>query len=179
MLRWRQGEEDALELLIPLVYQELRSLARQRMFGERGEHTLQPTELVSEAYVRLSGSQPVEWQDRSHFFAVASKVMRHILVDHARARSRLRRGGDLSRVTLDDSLDLSLDQPEELIALDEALKQLEQVDARKAQVVQLRYFGGLSLDDTAEVLGVSQVTVVRDWRLARTWLLRALEPEEP
>lgn len=176
LLRWRQGDEGALELLMPLVYQELKRLARRRMFGERQGHTLQPTELVNEAYVRLCGSESLEWRDRSHFFAVASKVMRNILVDHARGRSRLRRGGELARVSLDEALSLSLDRPEELVALDEALENLEQVEARKAQVVQLRYFGGLSLDETAEVLGVSQVTVVRDWRLARAWLLRALQP---
>lgn len=174
LARWRDGDQSAYEELIPLVYDEMRRLARGRLGRERSDHTLQPTALVHEAYVKLLGRDHPRWRDRAHFFAVASLVMRRVLIDHARGRHRQRRGGGAVRVEL-DAARLGVDVPSvDMIALGQALGRLELDDPRKAQVVQLRFFGGLTLEEVADVLEVSPVTVVRDWRLARAWLLREL-----
>ena len=174
---WGRGEESALEQLIPVVHQELRRLARRYMAGERPDHTLQTTELVNEAYLRLVDSQRVKWQDRAHFFAVSAQLMRRILVDSTRRRRHLKRGGGAQRVTLSEGMAVSLPPGEDLLALDEALSELSKVDCRKGRLVELRFFGGLSVKEAAEVLNVSERTVHRDWRLARTWLARELSRE--
>jgi RNA polymerase sigma-70 factor (ECF subfamily) len=171
---WGQGKESALNELLPLVHQELRRLARRYMFGERQGHTLQTTALVNEAYLRLLGSQKVNWQNRAHFFAISAQLMRRILVDAARARAYQKRGGDTPKITLDEALIRPEERGRDLIALDDALKALDAVDARKSKVVELRFFGGLSVDETAEVLSVSPETVHRDWRLAKAWLQREM-----
>jgi RNA polymerase sigma-70 factor, ECF subfamily len=166
----RNGDKTAEARLIPVVYGELRRLAGYYLRSERPSHTLQPTALVHEAYIRLTGMQEVDWQGRAHFFAVAAQVMRHILVDHARAHAATKRGGDWEPVTLDEARAVSLSRPEEFVALDEALQRLSAMDARQGRIVELRFFGGLTEEETAEVLGVSARTIKRDWRLARAWL---------
>ncbi len=170
---WSNGDQDAFDRLIPLVYEELRRMAKRYMDRQNPGHTLQTTAIIHEAYLRLVDQKEVNWQNRAHFFAVAARVMRHILVDHARARHAAKRGGEARFVALDEVTVIS-DQRAELLALDDALESLAAVDRRKCQVVELRYFGGLSVEETAEVLKVSAETVGRDWRLARTWLLREL-----
>jgi RNA polymerase sigma factor (TIGR02999 family) len=172
---WASGNRNALDALTPRVYQELRRLAGHYMRGERPGNTLQTTALVHEAFLRLIDGNSVEWQDRAHFFAVCAQVMRRILLDHARRRLAAKRGGAVLRINVDDALDLSVRRDRELIALDEALEQLSQVDPRKARIVELRFFGGLSVEEVADVLGVSPDTVARDWRLARAWLLSHLK----
>jgi len=171
---WSQGEDAALEKLVPLVHQELRRLARRYMFGERVGHTLQATALVNEAYLKLLGSQKVDWQNRAHFFAISTQLMRRILVDSARARGYQKRGGGVPRVTLDEALIGPKEKGYDLVALDDVLKVLAEVDLRKSQVVELRFFGGLSVEETAAVLKVSPDTVLRDWRLAKAWLKREM-----
>ena len=175
---WGQGQDSALEKLLPLVYQELRRIARRYMAGERTGHTLQTTALVNEAYLRLIDSRKVNWQSRAHFFAISAQLMRRILVDHARSRRYQKRGGGAQPVTLDDDLLVSPGQGpgqgKYLVALDDSLKALADVDLRKSKVVELRFFGGLSVEETAEVLKVSQDTVLRDWRLAKSWLRREM-----
>jgi len=175
---WGQGQDSALGQLLPMVYGELRRIARHYMAGERTGHTLQTTALVNEAYLRLIDSRKVNWQNRTHFFAMSAQLMRRILVDHARSRRYQKRGGGAQQVTLDDDLILSAGQGKDLVALDDALKALEEVDARKSRVVELRFFGGLSVKETADVLKVSQDTVLRDWRLARSWLRREIGKAE-
>jgi RNA polymerase sigma factor (TIGR02999 family) len=160
--------------LTPLVYEELRRIAHRYVGRERDGHTLQTTALVNEAYVRLAGGQKIEWQNRAHFFAVTAQVMRRILIDHARCRHYVKRGGEAQRVSFDDAALMSPERAAELVALDEALNELAKLDARKSRVVELRYFGGLSLEETADVLEVSVMTVRRDWRAAKAWLYRAL-----
>jgi RNA polymerase sigma factor (TIGR02999 family) len=179
LLAWRQGEESALEKLTPVVYEELRRLAHRYMAGERAAHTLQTTALVNEAYVRLIDGKQVNWQNRAHFFAVSARLMRRILVDWARSRQSQKRGDQPQRVTLDEAPMLTRERNEDLVALDEALKTLTEVDPRKSHVVEMRFFGGLSVEETAEVLKVSPDTVLRDWRLAKLWLLRELSGEAP
>ena len=174
---WSAGEPGALEKLTPLVYKELHRLAKRYMAHEHSGHTLQTTALVNEAYLRLVGSSQVSWQDRTHFFAVSAQVMRHILVDFARSRRYQRRGGGGERVSLEEGVVVSRQQSGAVVAVDEALKVLEAVDRRKSQVVELRFFGGLSVEETAQALGVSPETVLRDWRLAKAWLLRELRGE--
>jgi RNA polymerase sigma-70 factor (ECF subfamily) len=174
LLAWAAGDESALERLVPLVHGELRRLARREMNRERSGHTFQTTDLVNEAYLRLIDVSRVKWQDRAHFFAMSSRLMRRILVDHARARKSRKRGGGASPVALDETLIVSADRGADLVALDDALQALAEVDVRKSQVVELRFFGGLTAEETAEALGVSIDTVRRDWRLARAWLLREL-----
>ena len=174
LLAWRNGNESALEQLVPLVHGELRRLARREMVRERPGHTFQTTDLVNEAYLRLIDVRRVRWQDRAHFFAMSSTLMRRILVDHARERRARKRGGDARRVSFDEALTVSAERGSDLVALDEALRALEEVDGRKSRVVELRFFGGLTAEETAEALGVSAETVRRDWRLARAWLLREL-----
>jgi RNA polymerase sigma factor (TIGR02999 family) len=177
---WTQGEESALGELTPLVHGELRRLARSYLRRERGGHTLQTDALVNEAYVRLIDLRRIAWRDRTHFFALAARLMRRILVDYARARQYQKRGGGLQRVPLDLAGDVSLGRSDDLVALDDALSALARVDPRKAQVVELRHFGGLSVAEVAEVLAVSEQTVMRDWRLAKMWLLRELsDPAAP
>jgi RNA polymerase sigma factor (TIGR02999 family) len=175
LLAWNQGDEQALDRLMPLVHRELHRLAHHYMAGERPGHPLQTTALVNEAYVRLIDSSRVRWQNRAHFFAVSAKLMRRILVDVARARAQLKRGGDAVQVSLDDAMDVAREPGADLIALDDALTMLAAFDERKSKVVELRFFGGLSVEETAEVLGISAVTVMRDWGLAKAWLLRELE----
>ena len=159
---------------MPLVHSELRRLARRYMGRERPGHTLQPTALVNEAYMRLVAVNQVQWQNRAHFFAIAARTMRRILVDSARARGNEKRGGGAGRVSFDEALVVSNEPGQDLVALDEALQALETIHPRKSQVVELRYFGGLSLEETAEALQISTDTVKRDWRFARLWLLREL-----
>jgi RNA polymerase sigma-70 factor (ECF subfamily) len=174
LLAWGKGDQDALAKLTPLVYEELHRLARRYMAKERPGHTLQATALVNEAYLRLVDSSRVRWQNRTHFLAVAAQLMRRVLVDFARTRVSHKRGGDWREVTLDDGLVLINEPESDLAALDDALESLAKMDPRKAKVVELRFFGGLSVEDTAEVLQVSNITVMRDWNLAKSWLLREL-----
>lgn len=172
LARWSDGDEDALHRLVPLVERELRRLAQWQMAAERPGHLLQPTALVNEAYLRLVDMARVRWQNRAHFFAVAARLMRRILVDEARSRQSLKRGGGTQRVTFDEALPVSTESPEQLIALDDALQALAAVAERKSRVVELRYFGGLTVEETAEVLKISPETVLRDWKFAKSWLLR-------
>jgi RNA polymerase sigma-70 factor (ECF subfamily) len=175
---WSEGDRVAFDKLMPLVYQELRHMARRYMDRQQAGHTLQTTALIHEAYLRLVDcQQEVSWQNRAHFFGVAAKAMRHILVDYARARQAAKRGGGAFEVSLDESTVVSEERTAELAALDDALLSLASFDQRKSQVVELRYFGGLTVEETAEVLKVSPETVARDWRIARTWLLRELSKE--
>ena len=171
---WGGGDEAALERLTPLVYGELRRLARIYMRGEAPGNTLQTTALVNEAYLRLVDVTNVRWQDRAHFFAVSAQMMRRILVDAAKARTRVKRGGGAVHFNLNESIDAVPARASELIALDEALDRLSQLDPRKARVVELRFFGGLSVEETAEVLKISPQSVMRDWKLAKAWLMREL-----
>ncbi len=174
LVDWRNGDQGALERLIPLVHEELRRVARRHMAHERAGHTLQATALVNEAYVRLIDIRQVNWQDRAHFFAMSSRLMRRILVDFARAKGYQKRGGGVQKVSLDEALIVSQEPGADLVALDAALNALAVFDARKAQVVEMRFFGGLSVEETAEALKVSVDTVMRDWKLAKAWLLREL-----
>ncbi len=174
---WSSGEEQALDQLIPLVYTELRRLAHRYMGGEREAHTLQSTALVHEAYERLVDLKDVTWQNRAHFFAVSAQMMRRILVDYARARRYSKRGGEWQRVPLDEAIAVFGDRKTDVVALDDALHALAAMDPRKSRIVEMRYFGGLSIKETAEVLEVSEETVQRDWRLAKVWLLRELTRE--
>lgn len=166
---WSDGDENALKKLTPIVYEELRRLARHYMRGERTGNSLQATALVNEAYLRLVDYKRMRWHNRAHFFAVSAQLMRRILVDHARRRN-LKRGADVEQISIDDAAMVGGDRPAELVVLDTALQALARMDARKAQVVELRFFGGLSVEETAEVLKVSPVTVMRDWGTARAWL---------
>jgi RNA polymerase sigma-70 factor (ECF subfamily) len=170
---WSGGDQRALEKLTPIVYDELHRLARRYMKGERPGHSLQTTALVNEAYTRLVDYKRMQWQDRAHFFAVSAQLMRRILVEHAR-RHNLKRGGGVLHVSLDEAAIVGGDQDTDLVALDDAMNALARLDPRKVQVVEMRFFGGLSVEETAEVLNVSTVTDKRDWRAARTWLYREL-----
>jgi len=174
LLAWSEGDETAQEKLVPLVYDELRRLAKRYMARERGDHTLQTTALVNEAYLRLINAKDVRWQSRAHFFAVSANVMRRILVDLARERGNLKRGGGALKVSLDEAMVVAPERSADLLALDEALDRLAALSARQSRVVELRYFGGLNEEEVAEVLKVSLRTVQSDWRLARTWLYREL-----
>jgi RNA polymerase sigma factor (TIGR02999 family) len=174
LLAWSRGDPGALNALIPFVHAELRRLAGRYMNRERIGHTLQPTALVNEAYLRLIELQRVKWQDRAHFFAIAARLMRRVLVDAARARDYQKRGGGALMLSLDEGLVVPTEPGQDLVALDEALTALAAVDARKSQVVEMRFFGGLSLEETAEALHVSRDTVKRDWKMAKLWLLREL-----
>jgi RNA polymerase sigma factor (TIGR02999 family) len=171
---WSEGDEAALKKLLPLVYGELHRLANAYMRRERQDHTLQTTALVHEAYLRLVGQQNVRWQTRAHFFAVAARVMRNILVDHARGRGRAKRGDGKPELPLGDVAVMSDERADELVAVNTALDGLTAIDPRKGRVFELRYFGGLSTDEAAEALKVSPATVTRDWRMARAWLRREL-----
>jgi RNA polymerase sigma factor (TIGR02999 family) len=175
LVKWSGGDESALQLLMPVVHAELRRLARRAMRRERDGHTLQTTALVNEAYLRLVDLNGVAWNDRVHFFALSARVMRRILVDHARFRQYQKRGGGAVAVSFDEELVVVNEPRADLVALDDALTALGELDARKSQVVELRFFGGLSVAETATALGVSEGTVLRDWRLAKSWLLNELE----
>jgi RNA polymerase sigma factor (TIGR02999 family) len=172
---WRDGDDEALARLTPLVYDELHRLANRYMRREHVGHTLQTTALVNEAYIRLVDSKRVRWQNRAHFFAIAAQLMRRILVDVVRRQRFQKRGGDWRKVTLAEGLDLAANVDADLMAVDEALQELSKLDYRKAQVVELRFFGGLTLEETAEALKVSTDTVGRDWRAAKAWLTRELK----
>jgi RNA polymerase sigma-70 factor, ECF subfamily len=172
---WSDGDEAALNHLVPLIESELRKLARTYMARERRGHTLQTSALVNEAYLRLVDAQGIRWQDRSHFFGIAARLMRRVLVDHARARGFQKRGGNAEAVELGDAILVSRAPDVELLDLDRALTALAAVDERKARVVEMRFFGGMTVEETAHTLNVSTDTVKRDWRLAKLWLLRALE----
>jgi len=174
---WTDGDQSALEKLVPLVESELHRLAHHYMGRERPGHTLQTSALVNEAYIRLIDWKNVRWQNRAHFFAVSAQLMRRILVDFARERNYLKRGGGALQVSLAEAESLPLERNDDLVALDEALAKLSQLDDRKGRVVELRFFGGLSVREVAEVLKVSEETVMRDWRLAKVWLLRELGQE--
>jgi RNA polymerase sigma factor (TIGR02999 family) len=171
---WCAGDQTALERLTPLVYAELRRMARGYMHHEAPGNTLQPTALVNEAFLRLVDVTGISWQDRAHFFAISAQIMRRILVDAARARAARKRGGGAERLNLNDSLDALPDRPSHVVALDEALEALARVDPRRARVVEMRFFGGLSVQETAAVLKISPQSVMRDWKLARAWLMREM-----
>jgi len=172
LLAWNGGDDGALQKLVPQVYQELRRLAKRQMRGEHPDHTLQTTALINEAYLRLVNLRSVQWHNRAHFFALCARLMRNILVDFARSRRYAKRGGGVQPVSLEESLVVAPSTG--LVAVDDALKALAKVDDRKAQVVELRFFGGLTVEESAEVLKVSAETIRRDWRLAKVWLLREL-----
>jgi len=174
LLAWSQGDRSALEELIPLVYDELHRMARRYMVREQAAHTLQTTALVNEAYLRMVDLRKVQWQNRAHFFAVSAQLMRRILVDFARSRNYQKRGGGKRKVSLDEALEVSPEQDADLVLLDEALNALAALDDRKRRVVELRFFGGLTVDETAHVLEVSPDTVMRDWKMAKVWLLREM-----
>ncbi len=178
LLAWGKGDEEAFDRLMPLVYDEMRKIARRYMSRQRPDHTLQTTALVNEAYLRLIDSSKVQWQNRAHFYAISAQLMRRILVDFARARTNQKRGGGAQKVVLDEALTLTSEPGADLIALDDALNELAKLDRRQSQIVELRYFGGLSEDETAEILDISARTVRRDWSLARAWLYRQLNQEE-
>ncbi len=174
LVRWREGDQRALDALMPLVYEELRKLARYYLQRERSDHTLQSTALVHEAYMRLAGQNQPQWQDRAHFFGIAAHLMRQILVEHARRHAAEKRGGGACRLTLDESLAVSAQADVDVIDLDKALTELSAMDEQQGRIVELRFFSGLSIEDTSEVLGISPATVKREWVSARAWLHRAM-----
>lgn len=171
---WSAGSEVALDELMPIVYDELRTMAKRYMSGQNPGHTFQTTELIHEAYVKLACGETKSWKNRSHFFGVAALAMRHILVNYARSKQSLKRGGDLQKVTLEENSSVSTDKVDEIVALDNALTELAALDHRTSRVVELKFFGGLTNEQTAEVLRVSRETVKREWQFARSWLLREI-----
>ena len=175
---WSKGNEFALEQLMPLVYEELRQMARRYMRRQPSGHTFQTTELIHEAYLKIAKQDDQNWQNRAHFFGVAAQAMRHILVDYARSKNSQKRGGLAEKITLADSLAVSANDSSEIVALDDALKQLAILDERKSRVVEMKFFGGLNIEEIAVVMKISPETVKRDWRFARTWLLRELAGAE-
>ncbi len=177
LIEWREGDESALERLIPLVYDELYRLAHHYLRRERPGHTLQTSDLVNEAYLRLIDHEGMRWQNRAHFYAVAAQAIRRILVDHARSRGSAKRGGRARMIGLDEAATLPQRKAADLVALDEALKELAVLDARKSRIVEMRYFGGMTAEETAAALGISTATVSRDWNTAKAWLLRAMSPQ--
>ncbi len=179
LVRWREGDREALEALMPLVYDELRRLAHHYLRQERSDHTLQSTALVHEAYLRLAGQNPPQWQNRAHFFGIAAHIMRQILVEYARGRGAAKRGGNACRVTLDESIALPQQLDVDVVELDRALTGLAELDAQQSRIVELRFFAGLTIEDTSEVLGISPATVKRDWVTARAWLFRAMTGDAP
>jgi RNA polymerase sigma factor (TIGR02999 family) len=174
LVRWREGDREAMESLMPLVYSELRRLAHYYLQRERSDHTLQSTALVHEAYLRLTGQNPPQWQNRAHFFGIAAHVMRQILVEYARGHAAEKRGGGACKLALDDALELPGKVDVDLIALDGALERLTELDAQQSRIIELRFFAGLTIEDTSEVMGISPATVKRDWRSARAWLHREI-----
>ena len=179
LVQWSDGNQAALDELFPLVYDELHRLASRYMSRERKGHTLQTTALINEAYVRLVDQKNVHWQNRSHFFAISARIMRRILVDHVRRRGYAKRGGDIRRVSLDETAHIAKEPSAELLLLDEALTKLAKIDERRSKVVELRHFGGLSNDEIATLLNVSTNTITRDWNLARAWLYQQLAGSNP
>jgi RNA polymerase sigma factor (TIGR02999 family) len=179
LINWRNGDKAALDQLMPLVYEELRRLARSFMGKERNNHTLQTSALINEAYLKLVDQDETNWQNRAHFFAVSAQIMRHILIDHARSYGYEKRGAGAQRLGLDDVKVFSEERAGELVALDEALTDLATVDPRKSRLVELRFFGGLNIDETAEVMNLSPTTVQREWRAAKAWLQRFIKGENP
>jgi len=179
LVRWRSGDQRALDALMPLVYKELRQLAHYYLRQERSDHTLQSTALVHEAYMRLAGENPPQWQNRAHFFGIAAHIMRQILVEHARGHAAAKRGGGATMLALDESLAGSQNTDVDLIALDRALEKLTELDAQQGRIVELRFFAGLTIAATSEVLGISPATVKREWVTARAWLFRAMTGEAP
>ena len=177
LIAWSSGDKAALDKLMPLIHQELRTLAHRYMSRERSGHTLQTTALVNEAYVRLVNRKNVHWQNRAHFFAIAAELMRTILVDHARSHAYQKRGGGARNLTLDEGLVVSQERAAEVIALDEALKGLADIDPQQSRIVELRFFGGLTIDETAEVLHLSSGTIKREWKTAKAWLYHELAKE--
>ena len=175
---WRDGDQTALDRLIPLVHQELRRLAHHYLKRERPEHTLQTTALVNEAYLKLVDHKDMHWQNRAHFFAVAAQAMRRILVDHARTRDALKRGGGLPMMNLDEAAAVADTQAANLLELNDALDELALLDARKSRIVELRHFGGMTVEETAEVMGLSPTTVNREWQSAKTWLLKTMNRQD-
>ncbi|HKQ72977.1 MAG TPA: sigma-70 family RNA polymerase sigma factor [Blastocatellia bacterium] len=178
LIAWGNGDASALNELIPVVYQELRRMAGHYLRLENPGHTLQPTALVHEAWLRLIDQTRVDWQNRSQFFGVAAQMMRRILVDHAKTKHREKRGGGLEKLSLDDVINLSQERAADLIALDDALDELTRIDERKSRVVELRYFAGFSVEETAQILGVSPDTVMRDWKIAKAWLYQQIKRGE-
>lgn len=174
LIRWRDGDREALDTLMPIVYAELRRLAQHYLSRERGDHTLQSTALVHEAYLRLAGQNPPYWENRAHFFGIAAHIMRQILVEHARAKNTAKRGGGVCRITLDEALEIQQKSDVDVIALDAALDRLSDLDPQQSRIVEMRFFAGLSIEDTAEVIGISPATVKRDWTSARAWLHREI-----
>jgi RNA polymerase sigma factor (TIGR02999 family) len=179
LIDWRRGDQEAVERLLPLVHDELRRMAHRHMAGERPGHVLQATALVNEVYLRLIDIERVQWQDRAHFFAMVARLMRRVLIDFARAQKNQKRGGELQRVTFDRDLPVAASTSDDLVAIDDALAAFSQQYERKAQVVELRFFGGLSVEETAEALNISPETVMRDWKFAKSWLLRELTRTKP
>ena len=177
LARWSSGDQKAAERVLPLVYEELRRIAARQLRQERGDHTLQATAIVHEAYLRLTEQAGLEWPSRAHFFAFAAHLIRRILVDYARHRNRAKRGGPAEKITLVEVADLALEKSPDLVALDEALSGLEKIDPRKATVVELKFFGGLTLEEISAQLGISTETVSREWRRARAWLYSALQTD--
>jgi len=178
LVSWSKGDKEALDKLVPLVYAELRRIARRHMGRESPGHTLQTSALINEAYMKLVDRRNVQWQDRAHFFAVAAQVMRHILIDHARSRHYAKRGAGARKVSLEDTAVLSNERAADLVALDDALNALAAIDPRKSRIIELRFFGGLSIEETAEILKIAPVTVTREWRAARAWLRREMSSGE-
>jgi RNA polymerase sigma factor (TIGR02999 family) len=178
LIDWSKGDATAMDRLLPLVHDELRKMARRYMARQNPGHTLQTTALINEAYLKLVGQQDKRFLNRAHFFGVAAQAMRSILVDYARSRQYEKRGGGAPRVPLDEALTVSAERAAEVVALDDALNELARIDPRKSRVVELRYFGGLSVEETAQVLNVSAVTVMRDWSMAKSWLHRELSKGE-
>ena len=174
LINWSKGDQSALEELIPLVHAELRRLARHYMARENPGHTLQTSALINEAYIRLIDQQDMPWQNRAHFFGVAAQVMRHILIDHARSHCYAKRGGGAPKIALDEAMLVNDKRAEELVALDDALKALATLYFRKSQIIELRFFGGMSIEETAEAMKVSPITVTREWRSAKAWLRREM-----
>lgn len=174
LARWNGGDTAARDALVPLVYGELRKIARRCIAGQRSDHTLQPTALVHEAYLRLARHDSADWRDRVHFFAIAAQMMRQILVDHARKRASLKRGGNAVTILVEDAQPASPEKNLDLLALDDAMKQLAALDPRQSQIVELRFFAGLSIEETAEVVNISPATTKREWATARLWLYRAM-----
>ena len=174
LVRWRDGDREALDTLMPLVYAELRRLAQHYLSRERTDHTLQSTALVHEAYLRLAGQNPPHWENRAHFFGIAAHIMRQILVEYARAKNTAKRGGGTCKITLDDALEIQQKTDVDVIALDAALDRLSELDPQQSRIVEMRFFAGLTIEDTAEVIGVSPATVKRDWTSARAWLHREI-----
>ncbi|PYS56944.1 MAG: RNA polymerase subunit sigma-70 [Acidobacteria bacterium] len=178
LIQWSNGDKAALDKLMPLIYSELRQLARHYMSRERPGHTLQTTALVNEAYMRLVNRKGVHWQNRAHFFAIAAQLMRSILVDHARSHTYAKRGGGAHKIALDDAMAVSQQRAADVVALDDALKRLAEIDPQQSRIVEMKFFGGLTIEETAEVLGLSPATIKREWSTAKAWLYHELNRNE-